>query len=311
MNTSAKKQIIPELLVAVLWGILTLWTDRLFFRYDWRTTAFFVYKALFVLLAFLLVHGIVTLVKKLRAKDRFVWRWLQWTLPYLAVNLIVLLIVWPGCWGNDDLNVLSLARTLQMDAWQHFLTSSAFILSLMFVPIPGGVVLIQNLLISAAVGCFAATAQDLTEKRLVRPVKPVWFAIVYLPFLLPPVLMHNQNPFRTTWSCWCELFLVFMLVAFYLRGTRLTRAELTAVVVLGALAASWRSECVYYLAAIPVMLAVLCCKKLLRPLYETHACLKYGKARKGNCQNYDFRKSQQQRQPRRRRLWYRDISAIN
>lgn len=266
MNTSAKKQVIPELLAAVLWGILTLWTDRLFFRYDWRTTAFFVYKALFVLLAFLLVHGIVTLVKKLRAKNRFVWRWLQWTLPYLAVNLIVLLIVWPACWGNDDLNVLSLARTLQMDAWQHFLTSSAFILSLMFVPIPGGVVLIQNLLISAAVGCFAATAQDLTEKRLVRPVKPVWFAIVYLPFLLPPVLMHNQNPFRTTWSCWCELFLVFMLVAFYLRGTRLTRAELTAVVVLGALAASWRSECVYYLAAIPVMLAVLCCKKLLRPL---------------------------------------------
>lgn len=99
MNTSAKKQIIPELLVAVLWGILTLWTDRLFFRYDWRTTAFFVYKALFVLLAFLLVHGIVTLVKKLRAKDRFVWHWLQWTLPYLAVNLIVLLIVWPGCWA--------------------------------------------------------------------------------------------------------------------------------------------------------------------------------------------------------------------
>ena len=35
MNTSAKKQIIPELLAAVLWGILTLWTDRLFFRYDW------------------------------------------------------------------------------------------------------------------------------------------------------------------------------------------------------------------------------------------------------------------------------------
>ena len=34
MNTSAKKQIIPELLAAVLWGILTLWTDRLFFRYD-------------------------------------------------------------------------------------------------------------------------------------------------------------------------------------------------------------------------------------------------------------------------------------
>ena len=74
------------------------------------------------------------------------------------MNLVVLLIVWPGIWGNDDLAVLSLARTLQPNSWQHFLTSGAFILSLMFVPMPGGVVLVQNLLISAIVGCFAAAA---------------------------------------------------------------------------------------------------------------------------------------------------------
>lgn len=37
------------------------------FKYDWKTPAFFVYKALFVLLAFLLVHGVVTLVQKVRA----------------------------------------------------------------------------------------------------------------------------------------------------------------------------------------------------------------------------------------------------
>ena len=68
------------------------------------------------------------------------------------------------------------------------------------------VVLVQNLLISGIVGCFAATAQDLAEKRLTRPVRPAWFALVYLPFLLPPVLMHTQQPFRTTWSTWTELF---------------------------------------------------------------------------------------------------------
>ena len=49
-------------------------------------------------------------------------------------------------------------------------------------------------------------------------MRPAWFALVYLPFLLPPVLMHTQQPFRTTWSTWTELFLVFMLVAIYLRG---------------------------------------------------------------------------------------------
>ena len=190
----------------MLWCALTLGTDRLFFRYDWRTPAFFVYKALFLVLAFGLVHGAVTLVQKLRAGDKFARRWVAWTLPYLAVNLVILLIVWPGIWGNDDLAVLYLARTLQPNSWQHFLTSGAFILSLMFVPMPGGVVLVQNLLISGIVGCFAATAQDLAEKRLTRPVRPAWFALVYLPFLLPPVLMHTQQPFRTTWSTWTELF---------------------------------------------------------------------------------------------------------
>ena len=218
MKTPAKKRTAAELAAAVLWCALTLGTDRLFFRYDWRTPAFFVYKALFLVLAFGLVHGAVTLVQKLRAGDKFARRWVAWTLPYLAVNLVILLIVWPGIWGNDDLAVLYLARTLQPNSWQHFLTSGAFILSLMFVPMPGGVVLVQNLLISGIVGCFAATAQDLAAKRLTRPVRPAWFALVYLPFLLPPVLMHTQQPFRTTWSTWTELFLVFMLVAIYLRG---------------------------------------------------------------------------------------------
>ena len=248
MKTPAKKRTAAELAAAVLWCALTLGTDRLFFRYDWRTPAFFVYKALFLALAFGLVHGAVTLVQKLRVGDKFARRWVAWTLPYLAVNLVILLIVWPGIWGNDDLAVLYLARTLQPNSWQHFLTSGAFILSLMFVPMPGGVVLVQNLLISGIVGCFAATAQDLAEKRLTRPVRPAWFALVYLPFLLPPVLMHTQQPFRTTWSTWTELFLVFMLVAMYLRGTKLNKKELAAIVMLGTLAASWRSECVYYLA---------------------------------------------------------------
>ena len=247
MKTPAKKRTAAELAAAVLWCALTLGTDRLFFRYDWRTPAFFVYKSLFLVLAFGLVHGAVTLVQKLRAGDKFARRWVAWTLPYLAVNLVILLIVWPGIWGNDDLAVLYLARTLQPNSWQHFLTSGAFILSLMFVPMPGGVVLVQNLLI-------------------------------------------------TTWSTWTELFLVFMLVAIYLRGMKLNKKELAAIVILGTLAASWRSECVYYLAAIPVLLALLCARRLLRPLAVgavtvlvlagDFACSRYSSALMGEAWQY-------------------------
>lgn len=40
MKTPAKKRTAAELAAAVLWCALTLGTDRLFFRYDWRTPAF-------------------------------------------------------------------------------------------------------------------------------------------------------------------------------------------------------------------------------------------------------------------------------
>ena len=76
--------------------------------------------------------------------------------------------------------------------------------------------------------------------------------------------MHTQQPFRTTWSGWTELFFVFMLVAMYLRGTKLNKKELCAIIVLGTLAASWRSECVLP-AAIPVLLLVMCARNCCAP----------------------------------------------
>lgn len=266
------KRLAAEAAAAVLWCLVTLATDRLFFCYDWCTPAFFVYKGLFVLLAFAVVHGAVTLAGKIRRRDPFTMRWLRWMLPYLLVTLVVLLIVWPGCWGADDLTVLQQARTLEANSWQHFLTSAVFILCLMFLPLPGGVVLIQTLLIAGAVGCFLAAAQTLACQRMQKPPAAGWFAILYIPFLLPPVLLHDMQPFRSTWSTWTELFAVFLLVWWYLRGQRVTGRQLALFTLLGVLTASWRSENIYYLAALPVLLAFLAGKRLLRPAAAVLSC---------------------------------------
>lgn len=66
--------------------------------------------------------------------------------------------------------------------------------------------------------------------------------------------------------------------------------------ILGTLAASWRSECVYYLAAIPVLLALLCARRLLRPLTAGavtalvlvgyFACSRYSSALMGEAWQY-------------------------
>ena len=264
METSAKKRLGAELAAAALWCALTLQTDKLFFRYE-VGTALFVYKALFFMAAFGLIHSVVTLCEKLRAGDEFVRRRLWCTLPYLAVLLLVLVIVWPGYFGNDDMTILSQARVLALNPAHHFLTSSVFILALMFVPVPGSIVLAQVLLASAAVGCFLATVHRWAERRFGPKADLRWCALLYLPFLLPPVVAHIMQPFRSTWSTGVELFLLFVIAALYLRGTAVRGRELAAVAVLGVLTASWRSESIYYIAAIPVLLAVLCGKRLVKP----------------------------------------------
>lgn len=142
----------------------------------------------------------------------------------------------------------------------------------MFLPLPGGIVLIQTLLIAGAVGCFLAAAQTLACQRMQKPPAAGWFAILYIPFLLPPVLLHDMQPFRSTWSTWTELFAVFLLVWWYLRGQRVTGRQLALFTLLGVLTASWRSENIYYLAALPVLLAFLAGKRLLRPAAAVLSC---------------------------------------
>lgn len=250
----------------MLWCVVTLQTDKLFFWYDWHCWRFFAYKALFLIAAFGAIHSVVTLVGRVRARDTFTLRWLRWTLPYLILTMLLLLVIWPGIWGNDDKAILDYARTLDPLPWHHFLTSVWFIISLMFIPMVGGIVLIQTVLIAGIVGLFIATAQTLAEERLHTPVKAGWFAILYLPFLLPPVLMHDMQLFRMTYANWVELLVLFLLAAFYFRGTSVKMSELVTVTVLGAVAAAWRSEAIYYAAALPALLLILAHKKLLRPL---------------------------------------------
>lgn len=79
------------------------------------------------------------------------------------------------------------------------------------------------------------------------------------------MILHDMQPFRSTWSTWTELFTVFLLVWWYLRGRAITKKQLAVFTLLGVLTAAWRSENIYYLAALPVLLAFLVGKKLVRP----------------------------------------------
>lgn len=267
MTKSACRRLAVEAVIALIWTAVTLLTDRLIFTYDITQGTVWVYKGLFWILAFGLLHGAVTLVGKLRRKERFTRRCVLWALPYLAVNLLLLLLIWPGAWGNDDLYVLELARSLQMAAWYHYLSSVYQILALMLLPLVAGTVLIQIAVISGMAGYLMASVQQLAEEycaahgldlRVARLT-----AILYLPLLLPPVLLHDQQPFRPTWTSWTEIFLLGVLAVWFLARKPLGRGKWLLLVCLGALTATWRSECIYYLFLMPVFFFLLAHRKQL------------------------------------------------
>lgn len=247
---------------------MTLLTDRFVFRYTEYNATLAIYKVLFFIVAFGLIHGAVTLVANVRKRDRFTIRCLLWALPYLAVNLVIFVLIWPGAWGNDDLHVFALAQSLQVTAWYHFLSSVYQILVLMLLPFMAGTVLVQLVLASGMLGYLMASLQEVVERYAAERGRSVkngrWVALLYLPFLLPPILLHNQQPFRPTWTSWVEVFLLSAMAIWYTVGKPLSRKKWVVIVCLGALTATWRSECVYYLVMVPLFLFLFTRKKLLR-----------------------------------------------
>lgn len=256
MQKHKRRRLALETVAALIWTALTLLSDRIIFDYDLEQGTVWIYKALFFGLAFGLIHGAVTLVGKLRRKERFAKRCVLWTLPYLSINLLLLLLIWPGAWGNDDLHVFELACSLQLTAWYHYLSSVYQILVLMLIPLLAGTVIVQICVASGIVGYLMASIQELAEKYCVThgrsPRYARWTAVVYLPLILPPILLHNQEAFRPTWTSWTEIFLLGLLGICLANKRPLSRGKMCLLIFLGALTATWRSECIYYLLLMPI-----------------------------------------------------------
>lgn len=265
MQKHRGRRLAIEAAAALAWTAVTLWTDRLIFQYDAGQGRIWVYKALFWALTFGLVHGAVTLVGKLLRGERFARRCVLWALPYFAVNLALLLLIWPGAWGNDDLHVLSMARMLQVTPWYHYLASVYQILVLMLVPLMAGTVFVQILVISGMTGYLMASVMELAENYCtahgLNPHRARWTAVLYLPLLLPPLLLSNQEPFRPTWTSWTEMFLLGILAVWMAGRQVLNRRKMCLLVILGALTATWRSESIYYILLMPVFFCLLLRRK--------------------------------------------------
>lgn len=240
----------PCVWLACIHFMITLFTDKLIFTYSLCdfTSMLATVKSLiaigsklaFFLVLILLWQGLFYFVKK--ADRRFV----RYTLIYLAIMSVLLLLTYPGIFRMDEFSLLFGAIELYPQFWQNYITSAFYIIALMLVPTPAGVIFIQCVVVSLIVGYLIYKIED------VQLIKGRWIYAVYLPFVLFPVLDSNLYPMRMSIYAFLELCLLMKLVFFRLEKKRPQGVEFVATVILSALVIVWRSEAIYYLVAIPV-----------------------------------------------------------
>lgn len=242
--------------IACIHFFISFFTDRLIFHYSlWNFTdgtaaikTIFAWGSKAVFLCFLIGfwHFLFWFLKK--ADRSFV----RLTCMYFMLMCVLLVLTWPGIWRMDEFGILFEAENVFPVFWQHYLTSVFYILALMLLPVPSGVIFLQNACISLIVGWILYRFQKLflTDKAS----KFIYFG--YVPFLFLPVLDSNLYPMRMSLYAFLELLLlgefVFLSVEKRINGKNvITLAILSAVII------NWRSEAVYYVLALPVCFLVL------------------------------------------------------
>ena len=171
---------------------------------------------------------------------------------------MVLLLVWPGVWRWDDMWVAVNSKTMVFDGWQHILTIVFYALSYKILPFYSGVIIVQCVVISCVTSfIYNELLRKFKVRRLLHKV------VLFLPFLLPPVIDNALYPLRAILYSYILLLLGYLMID-YSSLKFITRKKICLIVLLAIFAISWRSEGVYLFLVMLLFFVYVCYRKKIR-----------------------------------------------
>lgn len=174
---------------------------------------------------------------------------------YFSILFILLLTVWPGIWRWDDLHLVLGAKGYYLNGWHNFFSSLFYIISLKFIPSFVGVVIMQCIVISLIVSYVINKVCEFLNLNNI-----IYKVILYIPFLLLPVLDSNLYPLRPTIYSYLILLYFIKMIDCY-KCQRLTYKELIKVIIILILLTFLRNEGIYF-AAISLFISIIFFKKM-------------------------------------------------
>lgn len=253
-------------LAAILHWMVTFATDRIFFEYslfsfgDGKSTILSLYswavKLGFLCILLFLYQVLGRTVQKVKEGQAVTKKRLWYAGIYFAGMLILLFLVYPGAWRMDEFGILRDAKNLMPTFWQSYLTSCFYIISLMLIPTPAGIVVVQCAVNALCMGYICEKAEKICGFQ-----HKIW---LFLPFLAFPVLDSNMYPMRMSVYAFLELLLAVVFLSAIWEKRKFTKGEFVLVIFLTAICSVWRTEGIYYCLWIPLVFLAAFWKKEAR-----------------------------------------------
>lgn len=248
---------VPLSVAGIQWYVTTIFqVDRFFFQYDAGLDTY-LYRAVKIFYLFFLMaawcFGFHT-VRKYRENHQAYKRGVHVFTICLILLLILLLILWPGTWSWDDLGLIQEKLVYyQWDPWQHILTSIFQMILFQILPFPGGMVLIQNVMIAV---CVAFCVVKLENSFDIYFLKYEWLDLLikFIPFFLPPVLMYQFSGYRMGLYVYLELTMLCMLIAALKQKKEWSISYICFFCFLCAVVSSWRTESFLYIPVVCILI---------------------------------------------------------
>ena len=229
----------------------SFFTDRWLFTYQPFSPEAIVYKMVFLGLLLILWQLVPMTILAWKVKDDQVIAPLKYAVAYFLLMCAFLLMTWPGGLAQGEFTMIYRSQNLQLYFWQHYLTSILFIFSLMLLPFPAGLLIVQIAINSLIVGAIVYRLTALFPEVKYR-------FCLYLPFLLCPVIMNSAlRPVRMGIYALLLCYYFFTLICWTHERKALTYLSVMAFSTLTALLIVWRAEGAVLLLLAPLGFCLL------------------------------------------------------
>lgn len=232
------------IIAAVIHWCITFFTDRLIFIWDDKSNAFNYAACKVILLPLLFLIWKAVLEHKKETLD---------ILKYAGIYLIPLIFVMAvklpqGYLSNDESLIFEEAVRLSDYTWFSYLTTWYYILSLMLIPFKYGPILVKVAVQLLVCGYVVKRMTDLTSERC------GFFA--YIPFIFFPVLAYTTSAHRIPVYFLLYAFLLVKMMLDKTEGRELMPFDTAWVLILGAVLTQWRTEGIYLLFILPILIFI-------------------------------------------------------